>query len=285
MATRGRGLRHAAATCALVLCVIMPARSAPLTLWAAGSLKEAIGAVTGKFTAATGTPVTTRFGPSGTLRKEVEAGARPDLFASADTASPLALQQKGLAGPVAEFASNSVVAVAARGLKVNSGNLLATLLNPAVKLGTSTPVADPLGDYTEQIFTKANALVPDARATLDAKAQHLIAAPNSPPLPAGKNALVYFIKDTHRADIFLTYKSSATAARAIAPDLQEIELPRNLAVPVEFGLTVLNGADPGTQALKEYILSAAGQALLAEHAFGPPASAHTPTLERGASTR
>ncbi len=285
MAARGRGLPLAAAACALMLCAGMAASAAPLTLWGADSLKGALGTVAGKFTKATGTSVTTRFGPSGTLRKDVEAGARPDLFASADTANPLKLQQEGFAGPVVDFASTRVVAVAAPGLHVDPGNLLATLLNPAVKLGTSTPVADPLGDYTEQIFAKANALMPGAKATLDAKAQRLIASPDSPHVPPGENLLVYLIERTHRADIFLAYESSATAARAIAPDLQEIELPQNLALSVEFGLTVLKGADPGTRALEQYILSAAGQAVLAEHGFGPPAPARAPDPASEAMTK
>ena len=260
---------------ALVACMLVfgaaAAQAAPLTLWGAGSLSGALGTVAADFTAATGTPVTTMFGPSGTLRQEIEAGARPSVFASADLASPLALQQKGIAGPVASFATDPIVAVAAPGLNVTSGTLLSTLLNPAVSLGTSTPVADPLGDYTEQIFPKANAVVPGAQATLDAKAQRLIAGPNSPAVPAGDNSLVYFVEDTKQADIFLTYATSVPAALAIAPDLHVVDLPSNLAVTGDFGLTILNGADPNAAALESYILSPAGQAVLASAGFGPAA--------------
>jgi ABC-type molybdate transport system substrate-binding protein len=216
------------------------------------------------------------FAPSGTLRQEIEAGARPDLFASADFGNPLALEQEGLAGPVTGFASNPLVAVAAPGLPVNSGNLLATLLNPAVTRGTSTPVSDPLGDYTEQLFAKANTLVPGAQQTLDAKAQRLIGGPASPPVPPGQNSLVYFIEVTKQADIFLAYSTMASAALAIAPDLQLIDLPSDIAVTGEFGLTVLNGAAPGSAALESYILSPAGQAVLASFGFGPPAAVPEP---------
>jgi molybdate transport system substrate-binding protein len=256
----------------LALGTTTPARAAALTLWGADSLNGALRAVAKDFTTAGNPTVTMDFAPSGMLRKRIEGGARPDLFASADTANPLALEHAGLAGPVVHFATNRIVAVAKPGLKVTSDTLLSTLLNPAVTVGTSTPRSDPLGDYTEQVFAKANTLLPGSTAKLDAKVKHLMGGPASPKVPGGQNKIVYFIKRTHQADVFLTYASLARAALTIAPDLQEIELPGSLAMTVEFGLTVLKGADPGSDALKNYILSPAGQAVLAKDGFGPPAS-------------
>ena len=39
----------------------------------------------------------------------------------------------------------------------------------------------------------------------------------------------------------------------------------------EIETAILKGAEPGTEALERYILSHAGQAVLAEDGFGPPA--------------
>jgi ABC-type molybdate transport system substrate-binding protein len=259
--------------CAAALATAAAADAAPLTLWGAGSLRSALGTAAQDFTTATGTPVSTNFGPSGTLRQEIEAGARPDVFASADFNNPLTLEQEGIARPVLSFATNPVVAVAAPGIAVNSSNLLATLLNSSITVGTSTPVADPLGDYTEQLFAKADALNPGAKATLDAKAERLVASPTSPPVPTGDNNLVYFLDTTHQADIFLAYASDIPAALAINSNLQVVTLPSELAVAGNYGITVLNGAAPGAQALEDYILSPAGQAVLAQYGFGPPAAA------------
>ncbi len=267
-------LACASALCALVLCA--PTGAQALTLWGAGSLSGAIGTIAGNYTAATGVPVTTMFTGSGTLRQEIEAGGRPDLFTSADTGNPQALANEGLAGPVMDFASNRLVVVAKPGLAVTSASLLSALLNPALTLGTSTPVYDPLGDYTEQVFADADALVPGLKATLDAKAQRLIAGPTSPTVPAGVNSLVYFVADTGQADLFITYYTSALAALAIDPALQEIELPANLATAAEYGLTVVNGAAPGTGALANYILSPAGQTVLASYGFGAPTAVPEP---------
>lgn len=279
-AARVRAPLLGSAACALVLCAGTAAQAAPLTLWGADSLNGALGTVARSFTAAGNAPVETRFAPSGILLQRIKAGARPDLFAAADTADPLALKRADLAGPVVVFASNRIVAVAKPGLKVTSGTLLSTLLNPTVTVGMSTPNSDPLGTYTEQVFARADTLQPGAKATLDAKARRLMGGPASPPVPAGKDKIVHFIEETHQADVFLAYSSMARAALKAAPDLQEIELPSRLAMSVEFGLTVLKGADPGTDALERYILSPAGQAVLARYGFGPPAS--TPPRDGGA---
>ena len=274
----GRGFFLTATALTFVLCAATAARAAPapLTLWGADSLATALDAGTTAFTANTGIPVNTFYGGSGTLRQDIEAGARPDLFASADLTNPETLQQEGLAGPVVNFASNSIVALAVPGLNVNTGNLLSTLLDPAVTIGTSTPVNDPLGDYTLQVFANANAVVPGAQATLDAKAQQLILGSGPSPVPTGQNDLIYYLDTTHQADIFFTYASLATAAQAIDPTLQQIALPSDLNVTVEYGLTILNGANPNTGLLEDYILSAAGQLGLSGFGFGPPAPVPEP---------
>ncbi len=260
-----------------VLLAVQTAQAAALTLDAAGSLSAALTTVANDFTAATGTPVTTSFQASGTIAQEIEAGARPDVFASADTGNPAALQAAGLAGPVVNFASNSIVAVVRANEGVTSANLLTTILNPSVRVGTSTPVYDPLGDYTEQVFADADALDPGAKATLDAKAQRLIAGPTSPPVPAGQNAVVYFLDTTDTTDVFLEYYTSAIAAVALDPNLALVDLPANLAVSAEYGETIINGAqEPGATALENYLLSPTAQSVLAANGFGPPAPVPEP---------
>lgn len=265
------------ASAALAVLLAAPmAHAAPLTLYAAGSLTTALTTVANDFTAATGTPVTTNFLSSGTLRQQIEAGAWPDVFASADVGNPAALQAEGLAGPVVNFASNRIVAVVRASEGVTSANLLATFLNPSERVGTSTPVYDPQGDYEEQVFANADALSPGAKATLDAKAQRLTAGPTSPPVPAGQNALVYFLDTTNQTDVFLNYYTSAIAAVALDPSLQEIDLPANLAVSAQYGETIINGAQPGAAALEDYLLSPTAQSVLAANGFGPPAPVPEP---------
>lgn len=253
------------------LVVALPARGQSVDLVAAGSLSLALSQVAGAFTATTGIKVTQTYSPSGTLRQEIEAGLRPDVFASADTASPQALAQEGLAGPVQVFASNQIVAVVRSGFgqTVSPSNLLSVLLDSSTRIGTSTPVADPLGDYTQQIFQKADAIVPGAAATLDAKRDELVANPSAPAVPAGANSLVYFLDTTQAVDIFISYSTSAVQATALDPTLQIVFLPRELSVPAPFGLTVLNGASPAGQQFAQYIVSPQGQQILAGYGFIP----------------
>lgn len=180
--------RTALARLALSLAIVFltsAARAQSVDLVAAGSLNLALSQVADAFLAKTGIKVTQTYGPSGTLRQQIEGGLRPDVFASADTASPRALAREGLAGPVQVFARNQIVAVVRSGFGQTAGqsNLLDVLLDPATRIGTSTPVADPLGDYTQRVFQKADAIVPGAEATLEAKAAQLVGGNPSTPGP------------------------------------------------------------------------------------------------------
>ncbi|NMF63744.1 molybdate ABC transporter substrate-binding protein [Brasilonema octagenarum] len=238
-----------------------------VTLYAAGSLRGALSEVADDFTKEYGNPVKTEFGPSGTLRGRLENGEQADVFASADIGNPLKLYQEGLSGPVVNFTSNRMTLVVKPGLSVTPDNLLNILLDSNIKLGTSTPISDPSGDYAQEIFRKADTLRPGSFQTLDAKALRLVGGPSSPPVPDGKNNLVYFLEETKQADVFLAYYTSALSALKISPDLQVVELPDNLAVKADYGLTVLKDASPDGKKLAEYILSPFGQKILTKYGF------------------
>ena len=105
----------------------------------------------------------------------------------ADTGNPITLSKENLSGPVVTFVRNRLCAVVKPGLLVTSDTLLDQLLNPDIKLATSTPVSDPAGDYAEEIFGKADQIRPGSFQTLEDKALRLVGEPNSPPVPTGKN--------------------------------------------------------------------------------------------------
>ncbi len=259
------------------------AHAQSITLVAAGSLNSALSEVAQAFNAKTGISVAQTYLSSGTLRQEIEAGLRPDVFASADTDNPQVLEQEGLAGPVQTFVSNQIVAVFRSGFgqNVSPANLISVLLSPSTtRIGTSTPVADPLGDYTQQIFEKADAIVPGAAATLEAKRDELVANPNAPTVPSGANATVYFLDTTRTVDAFITYVTGAVQARAIDPALQIVYLPPELLVPAPYGLTVLNGASSNGQQFAQYILSPQGQQVLASYGFTPSCRSWARNLSR-----
>ncbi len=180
---------------------------------AAGSLQGALTEIGNEFTAVTTIPVETGFGPSGVLRDRIANGEKADLFASADMGNPLALWRAGKAGPVVMFARNRLCAMVRPGLDVTPETLLAAMLDPALKLGTSTPKADPSGDYTWAMFAKADAIRPGSGAALEAKALRLMGGPNSLPPPQGENLFAWHLREKH-ADIFISYCSAGPAFAA-----------------------------------------------------------------------
>jgi ABC-type molybdate transport system substrate-binding protein len=135
-----------------------------------------------------------------------------------------------------------------------------------MKLGTSTPKADPGGDYTWELFHKADGLRPGSFAALDAKALKLVGGPQAVAIPSGHNAQAYLMGDG-QADMFISYCSGANDIRKEMPDLTVAELPKPLAVSAAYGLTVLDKAKSDAYRLALFILSPDGQAILAKYGF------------------
>ncbi|HEX3503617.1 MAG TPA: molybdate ABC transporter substrate-binding protein [Xanthobacteraceae bacterium] len=272
-------VRHAAVAALLLLgsvslnlSIVAPlyAQERPIVrVLAAGSLRNAFGDIGAAFLNSAKVAVETGFGPSGVLRQRIEVGETPDLFASADMDNPLALAKAGKAGPVVTFARNRLCAFVRPGLKVGSDTLLTALLDPKIRLGTSTPKADPAGDYTWQVFAKADAIHPGDAAVLQAKALQLVGGPNTVAPPAGMDAAAWNIRED-RADIFILYCSARVAFANALPDGAVVELPDRLATSAAYGLTLLPTKNPNAAELALFILSQDGQSILAKNGFSAP---------------
>ncbi|MBY8977172.1 molybdate ABC transporter substrate-binding protein [Rhodobacteraceae bacterium NNCM2] len=238
----------------------------PVRLHAAGSLKSAMTDIADAFEQAHGRTVARSFGPSGLLRQRIEGGETAEVFASANMRHPAALADAGKAAPVVLFARNRLCALAQPEVETSSDTLLDTLLNEGIRLGTSTPKADPSGDYAWEVFAKADDLRPGAGETLRTKALQLTGGPDSAKPPEGRNPYGWVMSEG-RADVFLTYCTNAVLAERDTPGLQVIALPGPLSVGADYGLTVMNGAPEGAWDLAFYILSPAGQKVLASYGF------------------
>src|SRR5262245_45052366 len=164
--TVGRCLRSWLTIALLIMAA--PAHSADIVrLYAAGSLRDALDETARAFETTSGMKVEAKYGPSGILKDEIAGGADADIFASANMEHPRALTQAGKSGPAVLFARNRLCALVRPGLAVNAATLLERMLDPAVKLGTSTPKSDPSGDYAWEVFRKADTVKPGAFATLE----------------------------------------------------------------------------------------------------------------------
>jgi ABC-type molybdate transport system substrate-binding protein len=244
-----------------------------LRLHAAGSLRAPLTEAVAAFRAAGGPEVQATFGPSGLLAQRITAGEASDVFASANMAHPLAVARpRGL--PVAMFARNRLCALARPGVDVTTQTLLERMLDPGIRLGTSTPRADPSGDYAWAAFARAEAVRPGARAALEAKALQLVGGPTSPEPPAGLSAYGWLMREG-RADLFLGYCTNAAIAAAEVPGARVVQLPDALAVGAEYGL-VVPGERPAAARLGLFLLSPEGQAILARHGFDAPTAPREP---------
>ncbi|MGI2122733.1 molybdate ABC transporter substrate-binding protein [Shewanella baltica] len=248
----------------------MKAEVTPIELRAAGSLKTAMKDIIAAYQAESHTSVAAQYAPSGLLLKRIQEGEKVDIFASANMKHPQALVDAGQGKAVQMFARNQLCAVAQDNVQVTSATLLDTLLDPKVKVGTSTPKADPAGDYAWAVFAKAEAVKPNAKAALETKALQLTGGPESAKPPKDRNPYGW-VMENKQADIFLTYCTNAVLAKKEVPSLQIIDLPQELAVGADYGLLVLQGANAAATPLAEFILSAKGQAILSSYGFQPPA--------------
>ena len=236
----------------------------PVRLYAAGSLRGALNEIAASYTDA---KVEAVYGASGLLRDRIAGGERADIFASANMEHPHSLAIKGQAGPVKRFARNRLCALASPKAGLATDNLLERMLDPAVALGTSTPKADPSGDYAWQVFEKAERVRPGAFAVLAGKARKLTGGPDSPPPPRDRNVYGMLVTEG-KADVFLTYCTNAAEAKRENASLQVVELPQDLAVGADYGLALLSRSEPAYY-FSQFILSPTGQAILMKYGFSP----------------
>jgi ABC-type molybdate transport system substrate-binding protein len=245
----------------------------PVKVFAAGSLTGAMTAVMHLYEEQTGEHVQAEFGPAGLLRERIDNGERPDIFASANMGHGRALAEKGLATTPVVMARNRLCAKALPEFGLTTRNLLQRLLDPKVGLGTSTPKADPGGDYAWAMFARAEQVRPGAQAILEHKAQQLVGGRHNPPIPAGKDALSYYFEQ-HRIDISLGYCSS----RQTTPDpkFTSVELPPELAVNADYGMSVLTGGGGAHEAALRFalfVMSPGAQHIIGLYGFTPVAEA------------
>lgn len=250
----------------LVLSLPLPVSAEALNLYAAGSLKAALGEVTASYEKTYKTKVVTKFGPSGLLREALEKGEKADVFASADMSNPEKLAASGWGGPVVLFTRNQLCALAQPEVGASPDNVYNILMDKTIRVGTSTPKADPSGDYAWELFRKADAIKEGSFTTLSGKALQLTGGPDSAKPPEGRNPYGWVMSEK-QADVFLTYCTNAVLAQKDVQALKIVTIPENLSVGADYGLLVRNGAPADGWKLAMFILSVEGQTILKKYGF------------------
>jgi ABC-type molybdate transport system substrate-binding protein len=246
------------------------ASAAEIRVLAAGSLKDAFTAIFAGYTKQYGSTFSPVWGPSGVLRERMQKGEAFDVFASAALPHAQVLTDAGVSGPSVLFARNALCIVTEADRSLDTANLIETLLQADIRIGTSTPVSDPAGDYTWAMFHKVDAQRPGSFDILSKKAQQLFGGPATTAPVNGRPRLLVALDD-RQIDLFIYYCSGAREIVKASPRYKSVELPPELSVGPEYGLTVSRKAAPGTVDFAMYLLSPQGQSSLKSFGFIPVA--------------
>lgn len=275
MASQRKAGRRVTGPRLTTLAVVMACATAPgaaaaapetVEIFSAGSLRGVVNDLAAEVAPGLNIEVKATFGGSGLLRERIERGETPDLFMSADLGSPRKLESAGrTVVPAVPIAHNRMCIVSRRGAGVTADNLIDHLLDQRLRVKTSTPVADPAGDYAWAIFERIDALRPGSGAVLKAKAQTLMdvkapAKPDQHPYAA--------LFESGLIDLSITYCSGVHALEKDAPDLASFAVPPALDPHPVDGLAVLS-ARPAALRLALYLLSEKGQAIVAREGLVP----------------
>ena len=220
-----------------------------LTISAAASLKPALTRYDANFTPA---QARAQFAGSDILAAQIEQGARPDVFAAADTSLPRLLFAKQLVERPVDFAANRlVIAVPATGTRIRS---IADLERPGTAIAVGSPTV-PIGVYTRQVL-----------ARLGTGASRILG--NVRTQEPDVNGIVGKLTQGAAAAGF-TYASDV---RATHGQLRAIALPASLQPVVTYAAAVVRGTAHHRQAVAylEGLRSGAGQRDLIAAGFLPP---------------
>jgi molybdate transport system substrate-binding protein len=260
----------------LLACVATGHAAQPqaVQIFAAGSLRGVVTELAAEAGPALGIEVHSSFGGSGTMRERIEKGEPADLLLSADMGSPRKLEAQGrTAVPVIAFARNRMCVVSRRSAGITATNLIDRLLADGARLKTSTPIADPSGDYAWSIFAKIEALRPGAAAILERKAEASMNLVAKPATETQSAAAALF--STHAIDMSITYCSGSGTLEKELPELTSLPVPPELDPHPVYGAAVLS-ANPQALRLALFLLSEKGQAIIAKAGLVPLLDAQGP---------
>jgi molybdate transport system substrate-binding protein len=240
-----------------------PQPASPIAVFAAASLTAAFNEIGAQFTSETGIPVVFNFAGSQQLRGQLEQGADADVFASANRKEMTAAVDSGLVGGGSEkiFARNRLVVIYP---KANPGGIqaLPDLAKPGLKLVVADK-AVPVGQYSLELFDKMSK---DPAFGADFAARVL------------KNVVSY--EQNVKAVVSKVQLGEADAGVVYATDVtgdarekvSALEVPDAFNQAAEYPLAVLaQSKQPASAAgFAAYVLSDAGQAILARHGFLAP---------------
>jgi molybdate transport system substrate-binding protein len=236
--------------------------SGQITVFAAASLTDAFEAVATAFEAANpGTTIVYNFAGSQQLAAQINEGAPADLFASANTAQMQVAIDGGQirADSQQTFARNVLVVIMPSD---NPGDLrtLQDLATPGLRI-IFADAAVPVGQYSRDFLSKASAqpefgadFAPQVLANVVSFEENVRSVLTKIVLGEGDAGIVY-----------------TTDAALEAANLQQILIPDELNTIANYPIApITTSENPAlAQAFIAFVLSPAGQAILAQYGFIP----------------
>jgi molybdate transport system substrate-binding protein len=223
--------------------------SPSLTVSAASSLTAAFTQYGDEFADA---DVKFSFAGSDVLAAQIQQGAQPDVFASANTTYPDDLHRRGLVEKPVVFAANRLVVAVPAGSDIRSVHDLA---KPGVTIAMGS-ASVPIGQYTRQVLSGLPN--PERSAILDNVGS------NEPDVAGIVGKLTQ-----GAVDAGFTYVTDVDATKG---ELKAVELPRQLQPSVAYGVAVVSGPDHPEEAhaFIQGLLNGAGADALRQAGFEPP---------------
>jgi len=239
------------------LCLLPGAASSqpatPVIVFAAASLTDSLKQVADAYKAKTGMIVTLSFGASSTLARQIEQGARADIFFSADTDWMDYLQQKSLIaeGTRKGLLSNQLVLVA--GPDAKPAPRIAPRFDLAGALGDrrlalADPASVPAGKYAKAALTALG--VWDSVSSKVANAENV------------RVALEYVARG--EAPYGIVYATDAK----VAPTVRVAGVfPEGTHPPIVYPAALTKTASPGAKAFLDFLSGAQARAIFEKAGF------------------
>ena len=239
------------------------AQPVTLTVFTAASLTGAFTDIADAYNAQSdGVTAQNVFDGSQALRTQIEQGAEPDVFVSANTKHMNALVDEGYMDndTVQLFLENSMAVIVPADNPAGI-ETLADLANPGVKIVIGTKDV-PFGSYTRQVLEKMNASESYGPEYVDAVYANVVSEETAvstvvPKLTLGEADAAF----VYKSDILQEYKDQ----------LITIEIPAEFNVVAQYPLGVLAASENKDDALDfiEFVRGPEGSAILEDYGFDP----------------
>ena len=252
-----RTLLLSLATLAMATAPLAATRAAPpvpITVFAAASLTDALQAVARTYTQRTGVPVRFSFASSSLLARQIESGAKADVFVSADLAWMDHAQKAGRidAGSRRTLLRGRLALIAPAdsrvSLKIAPRFPLAQALGANGRLAVGDPAYVPAGIYAQTALTRLG-VWPGVQGRL-ARADNV------------RVALSYVAR--HEAPLGIVYETDAWAEKGVR--IVGI-FPETSHPPIDYPAALVRGGNPAARGFAAYLQSPAAKATFRRYGF------------------